>query len=285
MKLFVLVFAFMMVFTCPVHADEMSDKLVRLKSMHDLGLITSDEYRESKAKILDSFASSKPSNAKSPAPVPHTVVAPPATIPSSTIPAPQVHNPMLSRDIPVMRGNNFVQEMPVDSLIGVLPFYGNVYGDDVREMLAKFSAKNAANYIRRKRYKFKYGIKPFYHCKRQLANELIRIEPDDPYTDQFLIMASTKLKVRYLFFGKIHNYSFDKAVYRFNVECMVYDSLLGKIVFSKRARQSSRRKLFNAYQTKEEGKIIGKITEQFYFFIDKLAASSAMQLHAMAIGN
>ena len=54
------------------------------------------------------------------------------------------------------------------------------------------------------------------------------------------------------------------------MECKVYDSKNGEIVFTKIARQSSMRKIFNMVQY-DKGKTIGKITEQFYFFIDELA--------------
>jgi hypothetical protein len=172
-----------------------------------------------------------------------------------------------------------VVELPVENLIAVIPYFGKVYSDGDRDTMAKFTVQNLKKYIANKEYKFKHGVLEFHLSKNILADDMKLIDPGEPYSESFLAKAAEILKVRYLFFGNIHHYSWEPALYRFNVDCMVYDYVKRKIVFTKTARQSSARKLFGGFVGLDKGKTIGKITEQFYFFIDNMSANSSLQSH------
>ena len=230
---------------CSNYPNELASKLKQLKDWHSQGLISEQEYAQGKARVLSSMSSPAHSTT-------------------------QNHSRPKSASIP---------NVPVENLMAVIPFFGKVYSDGDRDTIAKFAAKNVSNYIQRKGYQFKYGVHDYHKTKGLLMDQLRYIDPDQAYSPDFLSKASEILKVRYLLLGKINHYSFDKQVYRFNVECMVYDSVENKIVFNRRARQSSRRKFFDAYIVKEKGKTIGKITEQFYFFVDRVAKNHALQKH------
>jgi hypothetical protein len=155
-----------------------------------------------------------------------------------------------------------------DNLIAIIPFYGKVYSDGDRDSIAKFAEKNCQLYIRDNEYSVPGGVMEFYIAKNHILKFLNVIDPDEPYSIDFLRKIAETLKVRYLFFGQIDHFSFTQRIHRFNVECQVYDYSKNKIVFTRRARQSSARKLFMGLP--EKGKAFGKISEQFYFFLDDL---------------
>lgn len=224
-----------------VLANGVNEKLVQLKQCFDQGLISQAEFDKTKTKILSEF-----SNVSQ-----------------------QDSNESISDD-PVIEKN----------LFAVIPFYGKVYSDGDRDTIAKFTVKNMNQYILRNNIKLDYGILEFHVAKSKLLKQLNLIDPDKSYDKKFLQNACKILNVRYLCFGKINHYSFEKFLFRFNVLCQVYDCVTDKIVFKKRARQSSRHKFFDGFINYEKGKTIAKISEQFYFFINQIANNGSMLKHS-----
>lgn len=166
---------------------------------------------------------------------------------------------------------NPAADIPGGNLIAVIPFYGKVYADGERDTIAKFTVENCRNYIEKKGYNLNGGILDYHFAKNFLFHEMRMLDPGEAYSMGFLKKAAQILKVRYLFFGNILHYSYDNSIYRFNVDCLVYDAQTNQIIFERKARQSEARKLFAGYVRREKGKTIGKITEQFYFFLDSIA--------------
>ena len=220
-----------------VFADPLEDKLNQLNSWYEKGLIDAADYARSKTDLLKTFT----------------------------------ENQRLVEKTPARR-----QIIQQQNLIAIIPFYGKVYSDGDRDTMAKFSVKNIRLYIERQQYHLGGGILDFHLAKRALFEDHSLLDPDQPYSNEFLANAARSLNVRYLLFGQVNHYAFTPQVYRFNVECKVFDAKIGEIVFTKRARQSSMKKLFNVVQH-DKGKTIGKISEQFYFFIDQLASERGMK--------
>jgi hypothetical protein len=159
-----------------------------------------------------------------------------------------------------------------EALIAVIPFYGKVYSDGDRDTIAKFSVDNLRQYIVDQEIKQSCEILDFHEAKQIMVNSLGILDPGEPYTNEQLKTISRILGTRYLAFGKINHMSFENNIHRFNVECQVFDAEKGKVIFKKQARQSSARKFFNLLLP-ERGKSFGKISEQFYFFIDELTGN------------
>ncbi|MBW7875129.1 MAG: SHOCT domain-containing protein [Candidatus Cloacimonetes bacterium] len=215
-----------------VCADSAASRLSELSKIYKQGLISKEEYDETKRQILRSLSKG---NDKAQT--------------SQTLPT------------------------PAESLIAVIPFFGKVYSDGDRDSVAKFTVENMRRYIESNQIDIDGGIQDFHLSKQLILGHLGIIDPDAAYTDDQLKTIAKILNVRYLAFGKINHLSFEHENHRFNVECKVYDAKLAKVVHESQARQSTARKFFTLL-IPEKGKSIGKISEQFYGFLDRFKKQS-----------
>ncbi len=217
-------------------AQDLLQQLQQAKAMLEQGLISEDEYNRTKKNILGRLSGGSGQAA-----------TPSGGMPSGAVDLQPSHRADLA----------------------VIPFYGKVYSDGDRDSVAKFSVENMRRYIESSDVSLPGGILDFHEVKQLILHHIGILDPDQPYSNEQLQKIARILGVRYLAFGEIRHLSFTQQVHRFNVMCMVYDAANNKIVFERQARQSTARKWLNMLLP-EKGKTFGKISEQFYFFLDEL---------------